>query len=187
MTRRGLVALAFALSVSPVFAATPSGYSSTLPDMLFAVSPAPGDEVEVGDWSASLLSVNSGVLATAANIVQGASCSPEGQFAYDMTNHMPVYCQQSGTWKKLGGTTFVSAWVGIPFGNVNLANYVPATASAIQISSCGPNGQIDGLQMGAYYSGGGQASCQTATVSMGTHNFAMYWGGGWFAISGYFL
>jgi prepilin-type N-terminal cleavage/methylation domain-containing protein len=39
-----------------------------------------------------------------AGVTTGAGgCSPEGSFAYDMGNHVPVFCNSSGHWATMGG------------------------------------------------------------------------------------
>ena len=52
------------------------------------------------------LEVVGGVRASdGAAITSGASCSPEGMSAYDLTNHQPVYCNQSGIWTDVNASS----------------------------------------------------------------------------------
>lgn len=44
------------------------------------------------------LDVNGPIRSGSSGISVGDSCSPEGAQAYDLTNHFPVYCGESGKW-----------------------------------------------------------------------------------------
>jgi hypothetical protein len=66
--------------------------------------------------------------------VAGNACNitTDGNIAVDATG-LTLSCQ-SGVWKKQG-STFVAANIAIPIpGNVNLAAYVPVSATAVQVS-----------------------------------------------------
>lgn len=103
---------AFTLSVScallapPAFATnsgidTPTGVMS-LPLSVQGVQIMTLTETGVGIGTTAPqapLDVNGGMRGSdASSIKAGSTCSPEGMLGYDLTNHEPVYCSQSGQW-----------------------------------------------------------------------------------------
>jgi len=91
-----------------------------------------------------------GTLSTGA-VLTGTACSPEGALAYDITNHNPVYCNQSNVWATtLGGGITDGAWCGNLIGVVNDATL---------------GGQKSNIGLGNFYSSATTSSMpeQTAT------------------------
>jgi hypothetical protein len=133
--RAMIAALAFTLSASPAFAGTPSGYSTTGPDLLFAATPTGGAETEVGDWNTTQLSVTGGVAASGAVQVgqTAVACGTENAGAIRWNTSTLAFEGCNGSvWQSLGGLTIIEGgcqtyWSSCPTGYIATSYFSPGT------------------------------------------------------------
>lgn len=111
------------------------------------------------------------------------SNSIEWQQRYNFTSKKMEYCDGINwiTSTVTNSVKFHQTAILIPFGTVNLDDYLPAWYIAAFMTSCWPASYMDSMQV-AYYSAGGQATCGAIMAQPWVHSFA---GASWFAISWY--
>lgn len=82
------------------------------------------------------LDVAGGIRPGSTGVATGAACgagNPEGTFAYDMTAHAPVYCNNAGVWTSMSeGAT--QTWSDVKASRALATNYTNSTGKPITIS-----------------------------------------------------
>ncbi|MFA5040694.1 MAG: glycine-rich domain-containing protein [Bdellovibrionales bacterium] len=103
-------------------------------------------------------------------VTQGGSCSTEGAFAYDLTNHSPVFCNNQGVWSGTwnycstghGSQTFVSSGTFSPPDTISY----PLTVKVVVVGGGGGGG---GVQNSYFGGGGGSGYVNASTITLSTN------------------
>jgi hypothetical protein len=130
---------------APALAATPSGFSTSLTDLLFAATPAGGTETQLGDWNTTALTITGG-LTTTGNVAASGSvqvgqtseaCGGTGAAAGSMRWNAATLvfegCNGS-SWQPIGGTSMTivtggcqTYWSSCPTGFQVTSYFSPGT------------------------------------------------------------
>jgi|GEM_PF-2219717 len=87
------------------------------------------------------LDVKGSIKLGSAGYSVGASCSVEGEFAYDENLHKPIFCNQSLKWETMGGDGLGSGqtWVDVTASRELNTTYVNNTSKPIKVNVVGGN------------------------------------------------